>query len=187
MDFAKYWQHTDAISQTLFFILFALSIISWVVAILRLLQSKKLVSSVAEDLRNHIHQKHTQVANLPAESQKTFVEQTLLQQISRYRFSAERGLAVLGTTASIAPFIGLFGTVWGIFHALDSIANSGQAGLGQVAGPVGEALIMTGLGLAVAIPAVLFYNIITRINRKALHIANDTAHELLAKSASGQL
>ena len=70
--------------------------------------------------------------------------------------------------------------MWGIFHALDSIAKSGQAGLGQVAGPVGEALIMTGLGLAVAIPAVIMYNVIVRINRKAMHQANDTAHTLLA-------
>ena len=62
------------------------------------------------------------------------------------------------------------------------IAKSGQAGLAQVAGPVGEALIMTGLGLAVAIPAVVFYNIITRINKRAIHQANDTAHQLLANA-----
>ena len=65
---------------------------------------------------------------------------------------------------------------------MNSIGESGQAGLGQVAGPVGEALIMTGLGLAVAIPAVIFYNIVLRINRKALHQANDVSHELLAKN-----
>nr|UNK04577.1 MotA/TolQ/ExbB proton channel family protein [Psychrobacter sp. PraFG1] len=84
------------------------------------------------------------------------VEQVLMKEIGRYRYSGEKGLAILGTTAAIAPFIGLFGTVWGIFHALHSIGESGQAGLSQVAGPVGEALIMTGLGLAVAIPAVIF-------------------------------
>ena len=90
---------------------------------------------------------------------------------------------MLFRSASIAPFIGLFGTVWGIFHALHSVGQSGQAGLAQVAGPVGEALIMTGLGLAVAIPAVVFYNIATRINKRALHIATDTAHALLAQVA----
>lgn len=184
MDFAKYWEHTDAVSQTLFFILIALSLISWVVGILRLIQSKKMAETIADDLSGHINQKQQSVNNLPVEQQKTVIEQILLQQISRYRFELEKGLAILGTTASIAPFIGLFGTVWGIFHALHSIGESGQAGLGQVAGPVGEALIMTGLGLAVAIPAVLFYNFANRLNRKALHIANDTAHELLAKTAS---
>ena len=114
------------------------------------------------------------------------VEQVLLNEIGRYRFESEKGLAILGTTAAIAPFIGLFGTVWGIFHALHSIGESGQAGLSQVAGPVGEALIMTGLGLAVAIPAVIFYNIAVRINRKTLFIANDTAYGLLAATAKSQ-
>ena len=109
-------------------------------------------------------------------------EQVLLQLIGRYRHQSEQGLPLLGTTAAIAPFLGLFGTVWGIFHALRSIGASGQAGLAQVAGPVGEALIMTGLGLAVAIPAVIFYNIITRMNRRTLFLANDTAHELLGAS-----
>ncbi|WP_315042773.1 MotA/TolQ/ExbB proton channel family protein [Faucicola mancuniensis] len=184
MDFAKYWEHTDAVSQTLFFVLITLSIISWVVGILRILQSKKMAENVAEDLTQVISDKQKSVNGLGLAQQKIVIEQTLLQQISRYRFSTEKGLSVLGTTASIAPFIGLFGTVWGIFHALHSIGESGQAGLGQVAGPVGEALIMTGLGLAVAIPAVIFYNIATRLNRKALHVANDTAHELLVKTAS---
>lgn len=185
MDFAKYWEHTDAVSQTLFFILIALSLVSWVVGILRLIQSKKMTETLADDLAEHIGQKQKSVSHLPLEQQKTVIEQILLQQISRYRFESEKGLAILGTTASIAPFIGLFGTVWGIFHALHSIGESGQAGLGQVAGPVGEALIMTGLGLAVAIPAVLFYNFANRLNRKALHVANDKAHELLANTLSG--
>lgn len=120
------------------------------------------------------------MTTLSLDNQKLVTEQQLLQQLNRYRFASEQGLNILGTTAAIAPFIGLFGTVWGIFHALHSIAKSGQAGLGQVAGPVGEALIMTGLGLAVAIPAVIMYNVIVRINRKAMHQANDTAHTLLA-------
>ena len=73
--------------------------------------------------------------------------------------------------------------MWGIFHALHNIGVSGQAGLGQVAGPVGEALIMTGLGIAVAIPAVVFYNLAVRINRRVMYHANDRAHDLLAQSA----
>ncbi|OXL27503.1 MotA/TolQ/ExbB proton channel family protein, partial [Psychrobacter sp. DAB_AL32B] len=100
----------------------------------------------------------------------------------RYLFASERGLPFLGKTAAIAPLIGLFGTVWGIFHALHNIGVSGQAGLGQVAGPVGEALIMTGLGIAVAIPAVVFYNLAVRINRRVMYHANDRAHDLLAQS-----
>ena len=106
-----------------------------------------------------------------------------MQQIGRYRDKGEQGMSILGTTAAIAPFIGLFGTVWGIFHALHSIGQSGQAGLSQVAGPVGEALIMTGLGLAVALPAVIFYNIALRLNRRTLYVANDTAYGLLRETA----
>jgi len=77
----------------------------------------------------------------------------------------ESGLTVLASVGSVSPFVGLFGTVWGIYHALASISQSGQATLDKVAGPVGEALIMTALGLAVAIPAVLAYNALVRSNR----------------------
>lgn len=76
------------------------------------------------------------------------------------------GLPVLASIGSTAPFIGLFGTVWGIYHALVNIGISGQASIDKVAGPVGEALIMTAFGLAVAIPAVLGYNMLTRANRR---------------------
>ena len=85
--------------------------------------------------------------------------------------SADRlrsGLSVLASVASTAPFVGLFGTGWGIYHALLNIGASGQAGIDQVAGPVGEALVMTAFGLAVAIPAVLGYNALNRANRKLI-------------------
>lgn len=179
--FAHYWQYTDAVSKTLFFILIALSLVSWVVAIMRLLQSRKIVNTISDELNHKITQDSKDFGTLEFAQRKTVVEQYLLKHIANYRFELEKGLPVLGTTAAIAPFIGLFGTVWGIFHALHSIAKSGQAGLAQVAGPVGEALVMTGLGLAVAIPAVVFFNIITRINKQAIHLANDTAHQILAK------
>ena len=181
MDLGHYWQYTDMVTKTLFFILFALSMASWVVGILRIIHSRQLGERVVSELTEHIQRTLAPLTQLSLDSKKTVVEQTLLQQLSRYHFDSEQGLSVLGTTAAIAPFIGLFGTVWGIFHALNSIAQSGQAGLSQVAGPVGEALIMTGLGLAVAIPAVLLYNIAVRINRKALHRAHDAAHSLLAQ------
>ena len=180
MDFANYWQYTDVVTKTLFFVLIVLSMLSWITGILRILNSQKLAKTVSQDLTQQIYQQQSQLTTLSLDNQKLVTEQQLLQQLNRYRFASEQGLNILGTTAAIAPFIGLFGTVWGIFHALDSIAKSGQAGLGQVAGPVGEALIMTGLGLAVAIPAVIMYNVIVRINRKAMHQANDTAHTLLA-------
>ena len=180
MDFANYWQYTDVVTKTLFFVLIVLSMLSWITGILRILNSQKIAKTVSQDLTQQIYQQQSQLTTLSLENQKLVTEQQLLQQLNRYRFASEQGLNILGTTAAIAPFIGLFGTVWGIFHALDSIAKSGQAGLGQVAGPVGEALIMTGLGLAVAIPAVIMYNVIVRINRKAMHQANDTAHTLLA-------
>ena len=186
MDVSHYWQYTDIVTRSLFFILLILSVIVWLTGILRILQSIKLGSLAPAELTRQIQSKQPQLAHLPIDQQKLVIEQTLLQHINRFRFASEKGLSLLGTTAAIAPFIGLFGTVWGIFHALHSIAASGQAGLSQVAGPVGESLIMTGLGLAVAIPAVIFYNLAVRLNRKALHLANDKAHELLALTVLSQ-
>ena len=183
MDFAAYWQYTDIVTKFLFFILIGLSIASWVVGIVRLYQSRQLRSTVKADLIRAVTAETKKMVTLTSADRKTVVEQLLMKEIGRYRYAGEKGLAILGTTASIAPFIGLFGTVWGIFHALHSIGETGQAGLSQVAGPVGEALIMTGLGLAVAIPAVVFYNIAIRINRRTLFMANDTAHDLLGASA----
>ncbi|AKJ66903.1 exbB [Pandoraea thiooxydans] len=95
------------------------------------------------------------------------------------------GLAILASIGSTAPFIGLFGTVWGIYHALLAIGASGQTSIGHVAGPVGEALIMTALGLFVAIPAVLGYNALTRGNRAVLAKLNRFAHGLHAFFVTG--
>ena len=183
MDFTTYWQYSDLVTRALFFLLLALSITSWVTGIIRVLQSRKLAANVADDLSEKIQVKQVELRDSDAATRRLVIEQTLLKHIGRYRFASERGLPILGTTAAIAPFIGLFGTVWGIFHALHNIGVSGQAGLGQVAGPVGEALIMTGLGIAVAIPAVVFYNLAVRINRRVMYHANDRAHDLLAQSA----
>ena len=183
MDFMQYWQISDMVTKTLFFLLLVLSILSWVTGIVRVLQSRKLANSVADDLSQQLQARQADLAGTDAANRRLVTEQTLLKHIGRYRFASERGLPILGTTAAIAPFIGLFGTVWGIFHALHNIGMTGQAGLGQVAGPVGEALIMTGLGIAVAIPAVVFYNLSVRINRRIMYQANDRAHDLLAGSA----
>ena len=86
---------------------------------------------------------------------------------------------------STAPFIGLFGTVWGIYHALVAIGASGQSTIDKVAGPIGEALIMTALGLAVAIPAVLGYNALVRGNKTILGSLNSFAHDLHAYFVTG--
>ena len=90
----------------------------------------------------------------------------------------QRGLSILASIGSTAPFVGLFGTVWGIYHALVSIGVSGQASIDKVAGPVGEALIMTAFGLAVAIPAVLGYNGLSRGNKALSGRLNRFAHQL---------
>ncbi|MES2354252.1 MAG: MotA/TolQ/ExbB proton channel family protein [Pseudomonadota bacterium] len=97
----------------------------------------------------------------------------------------QTGLSVLASIGSTAPFVGLFGTVWGIYHALVSISVEGQATIDKVAGPVGEALIMTAFGLAVAIPAVLGYNALTRSNKGILLKLNRFAHDLHAYFVTG--
>jgi biopolymer transport protein ExbB len=97
----------------------------------------------------------------------------------------QRGLAVLATVGSTAPFVGLFGTVWGIYHALTAIGIAGQASIDKVAGPVGEALIMTAMGLAVAVPAVLGYNWMIRRNKVVLDRVKAFSADLHALLQSG--
>jgi len=96
------------------------------------------------------------------ESPREAAERALQSQIHAERRTAESGLAVLASIGTTSPFVGLFGTVWGIIHALKAIGHSGSASLEIVAGPIGEALVATGLGIAVAVPAVLAYNFFTR-------------------------
>ncbi|MGR8997888.1 MAG: MotA/TolQ/ExbB proton channel family protein [Gammaproteobacteria bacterium] len=107
-----------------------------------------------------------------------FIAQALCRVIGQEAMRLETGLTLLASVGSIAPFVGLFGTVWGIYHALGSIALGGQATVDKVAGPVGEALIMTAAGLAVAIPAVLAYNALVRDNRLLMDEIETFAHDL---------
>ena len=179
MNFSVYWQHADAVSKTLYFVLLIMSIATWTVFVLRLMGSRQLKLQAKAQLSQAIGKLKAKLAPLSFDQRKAVAEQALLRQISLEKSSAENGVSVLGTIASIAPFVGLFGTVWGIFHALVAVGKSGQAGLAQVATPVGEALIMTGLGLAVAIPAVLAYNICVRFNRTLSNELQDHAHGLL--------
>ena len=109
-----------------------------------------------------------------------FLTRAMRRAIDEDTTRLESGLTLLASVGSTAPFVGLFGTVWGVYHALVTIGLSGQGTLDRVAGPVGEALIMTALGLAVAIPAVLAYNAFVRSNRLVLARLEAFAHDLYA-------
>jgi len=113
-----------------------------------------------------------------AGGQSEFLTRALRNGIDQEAARVEYGLTLMASAGSAAPYVGLFGTVWGIYHALVQIGMSGQGTLDKVAGPVGEALIMTALGLAVAIPAVLAYNAFNRRNRIWLAKLDAFAHDL---------
>ena len=114
-----------------------------------------------------------------------WVTRCLRNGINEFTARLQSGLAILASVGSTAPFIGLFGTVWGIYHALIVIGTTGQASIDKVAGPIGEALIMTAFGLAVAIPAVLGYNALVRGNKSILIKLNSFAHDLHAYFVTG--
>ncbi len=132
-------------------------------------------------------------ANLPASDhslnaqtdRSELITRALRQRINVAAARLEAGLTFLASVGSTAPFVGLFGTVWGIYHALLNIAATGAIAIEKVAGPVGEALVMTAFGLAVAIPAVLAYNAFTRVNRLLLAQLDGFAHDLHAHVTVG--
>jgi biopolymer transport protein ExbB len=107
-----------------------------------------------------------------------WITRSLRNSIDDHTSQLQNGLAILASIGSTAPFVGLFGTVWGIYHALVSIALSGNASMAAVAGPIGETLVMTALGLAVAIPAVLGYNALVRGNKFIIARMSRFAHDL---------
>ncbi|WP_153141859.1 MotA/TolQ/ExbB proton channel family protein [Paraburkholderia agricolaris] len=111
---------------------------------------------------------HHDEALLEAVDRNTWIDVSVERAITNVSNRLQDGLAFLGTVGSTAPFVGLFGTVWGIYHALTAIGIAGQASIDKVAGPVGEALIMTAIGLAVAVPAVLGYNFLVRRNKSVM-------------------
>lgn len=132
------------------------------------------------------HQRSAGAARLAeAGSGADFLTRAMRRVIDEDTARLESGLTVLASVGSTAPFVGLFGTVWGVYHALVAIGLSGQGTLDKVAGPVGEALIMTALGLAVAIPAVLAYNGFVRANRLVLSRLDAFAHDLYAVLTTG--
>jgi biopolymer transport protein ExbB len=131
------------------------------------------------------HQRHEGSRLVESLNRSEFVDRALRQAVTRESSRLEDGLTVLATTGSTAPFVGLLGTVWGIYHALIKIGATGQASIDAVAGPVGEALIMTAIGLFVAIPAVLAYNFFTRLNRVTNNKFDTFAHDLHDFFATG--
>ncbi|MEK7778917.1 MAG: MotA/TolQ/ExbB proton channel family protein [Pseudomonadota bacterium] len=133
----------------------------------------KLGINAANDSKNYHSHKLAAAGGL-----SELVTRTLRNGIDQEATRIENGLTLIASAGSAAPYIGLFGTVWGIYHALIQIGLSGQGTLDKVAGPVGEALIMTALGLAVAIPAVLAYNAFVRRNRIWLARLEAFAHDL---------
>lgn len=131
------------------------------------------------------HHRNTQTQLHDSLDISDWISRSLRNSIDDSTSRFQSGLAVLASVGSTAPFVGLFGTVWGIYHALMGIGASGQATIDKVAGPIGEALIMTALGLAVAIPAVLGYNALVRGNKAILTKLNRFAHDLHAYFVTG--
>jgi biopolymer transport protein ExbB len=131
------------------------------------------------------HQKHEGGRMVEVLNRSEFIDRALRQAVTRESSRLENGLTLLATVGSSAPFIGLLGTVWGIYRALIAIGASGKADIGAIAGPVGEALIMTAIGLFVAIPALLGYNFFVRSNRLTLAKFDEFAHDLHDYFATG--
>lgn len=131
------------------------------------------------------HQRHEGSRLVDSLNRSEFIDRALRQSVSRESMRLEGGLTLLATVGSAAVFVGLLGTVWGIYHALITIGATGEASIGAVAGPVGEALIMTAIGLAVAIPAVFAYNFFVRMNRVTYARLDEFAHDLHDFFATG--
>ncbi len=143
------------------------------------------LASHAIHARNH-HVKYGALKLEEKGSTAAFVTRIMRKVIDEETAKLENGLTVLASIGSTAPFVGLFGTVWGVYHALIGIGMSDGVTVNTIAGPVGEALIMTGLGLAVAIPAVLAYNGFVRSNRVYLARLDAFAHDLFTFLSTGQ-
>jgi len=189
------WKQGDFVAKGTLIIMIIMSMGSWYIIIVKLAEQRKLMKSakaIGETFWNSGSLK-AGVNTLDEKSAFRYIAEngvnasehhqgTLTEQIDRHTWigmSIQRavdninsrlqdGLAFLATVGSTAPFVGLFGTVWGIYHALTAIGIAGQASIDKVAGPVGEALIMTAFGLAVAVPAVMGYNWLIRRNKSAM-------------------
>lgn len=220
LGFGHFIAQSDAVGKTLLVVLVAMSVLSWIIIVIKGLTlavrkrrsgtfldffwnatsldavAHEIATHGAHDpfshLTSHAMQAQTHHARYGAAkleeagSASDFVTRTIKKVLDEETTRLENGLAVLATVGATAPFVGLFGTVWGVYHALVAIGMSGAGTLDKVAGPVGEALIMTGLGLAVAIPAVVGYNWLTRSNRVVLSRLDAFAYEVHTFVALGQ-
>jgi biopolymer transport protein ExbB len=185
------WAQGDVVAKITLSILVLMSIFSWYLIVAKLLEQRRLLAQQREAIQRLGSQNSLdQVAQaLQSNSPFRFIALEAINSAAKHQDmlgaiefndwlmlslqrattsvqqSMQNGLSFLATVGSTAPFVGLFGTVWGIFNALVSIGLSGQASIDKVAGPVGESLIMTAIGLAVAVPAVLGYNVLIRRNK----------------------
>jgi biopolymer transport protein ExbB len=189
---AALWAQGDFVSKGTLIILVIMSMGSWYILITKLYESLKMggearaasrkffkSASLKEGLATlkkgsafrYIAEtgieagEHHEGALTENIDRNTWVTMSVQRSVEEVQSRLQDGLAFLATVGSTAPFVGLFGTVWGIYHALTAIGIAGQASIDKVAGPVGEALIMTAIGLAVAVPAVLGYNWLVRRNK----------------------
>ncbi len=189
MNFTQIFQGSVVLSAV-FMLLIFMSMISWYIIVwkgLRLRQEYKIYEEFqqkhvnvknwpnhlkAEKAAGYVGELIAEVKQLESslpqynhEERKEILAMHLVQKLDNIRFNLDRGLTVLASIGSASPFIGLFGTVWGIYGALADISKAGNAGLSVVAGPMGEALVATAIGLFAAIPAILSYNAFVRLNR----------------------
>ncbi|MGH6626444.1 MAG: MotA/TolQ/ExbB proton channel family protein [Burkholderiaceae bacterium] len=212
---ANLWAQGDIVTRGVALLLLGMSLASWMVIIVKGLDLRKCASqsrttesfwhsadfadglnklgndssnpfrALAIEGREATAHHHAQPQLHDSLDVSDWLTRSLRNSIDESTARLQSGLAVLASVGSTAPFIGLFGTVWGIYHALMSISAAGQATIDKVAGPIGEALIMTALGLAVAIPAVLGYNALVRGNKAILTKLNRFAHDLHAYFVTG--
>ena len=198
------WAQGDLVAKGTLVVMVLMSLGSWYLIVTRLLAQQRMLRSaraaeafwkapsvreglerlepdsplryVAEEgLRSEAHHEGTLVEAI---DKHTWVGMSVDRAVGRVQSRLQDGLAFLATVGSTAPFVGLFGTVWGIYNALVKIGVSGQASIDRVAGPVGEALIMTAIGLFVAVPAVMGYNALVRRNRTVLEQTRAFAADL---------
>jgi len=200
------WKGGDVVAKTTLIILVIMSVGSWYIIITKVFEQYKMgkqaraaersfwnapsVRQGTENLKRGSPYRFIAESTLEATSKHTgllgnvdlneWITMSIQRSIENVQSRTQDGLAFLATVGSTAPFVGLFGTVWGIYHALTAIGIAGQASIDKVAGPVGEALIMTAIGLAVAVPAVLGYNWLVRRNKAAMDMVRGFAADLHA-------
>ena len=213
---ARYWEQGDAISHLVAYVLLAMSLLSWFFILSKAYASWRIRRSApAVDAFWNAASMHEGVAGLAqADPEGVFaplaqlgaallaqsgrptlggemghaeqVTRVLRGAIHRATTRLESGLTLLASIGATAPFVGLLGTVWSIYHALANVSVSGTVQIDKVAGPVGEALISTAIGLTVAIPAVLAYNGFNRVNRLTMAELDAFAHDLHAYLTTGE-